>query len=107
MRGYPGALFVSAGGYHHHLGLNTWAGEGAPAPPPGARGLRSFTIVLPDGEALAATLTQSLAAAGLERARGRRASRRGPVRQPGSLLATPDRVASAAARACRSYWFAA
>ena len=56
MRGYPGALFVSAGGYHHHIGLNTWAGEGAPPPPPGARGLRSFTIVLPDEAALAATL---------------------------------------------------
>ena len=56
VRGYPGALFVSAGGYHHHVGLNTWAGEGAPPPPPGARGLRSFTIVLPDEAALAATL---------------------------------------------------
>ena len=52
MRGYPGALFVSAGGYHHHVGLNTWAGRGAPAPPRGARGLRSFTIVLPDETAL-------------------------------------------------------
>jgi catechol 2,3-dioxygenase len=28
---YPGALFLAAGGYHHHLGLNTWAGEGAPS----------------------------------------------------------------------------
>ncbi len=52
VRGYPGALFVSAGGYHHHIGLNTWAGEGAPPPPPGARGLRSYTIVLPDEAAL-------------------------------------------------------
>jgi len=43
----PGALFVSAGGYHHHLGLNTWVGVGAPAAPAGSRGLRSFTIVLP------------------------------------------------------------
>ena len=33
VRGYPGALFVSAGGYHHHVGLNTWAGEGAPPSP--------------------------------------------------------------------------
>ena len=48
VRGYPGALFVSAGGYHHHLGLNTWAGEGAPPPPPGSRGLRWFEIVVPD-----------------------------------------------------------
>jgi catechol 2,3-dioxygenase len=48
VRGYPGALFVSAGGYHHHLGLNTWAGEGAPPAPKGSRGLRQFEIVLPN-----------------------------------------------------------
>jgi catechol 2,3-dioxygenase len=54
VRGYPGALFVSAGGYHHHLGLNTWAGEGAPPPPPGSRGLREFEIVLPSAASLAA-----------------------------------------------------
>jgi catechol 2,3-dioxygenase len=54
VRGYPGALFVSAGGYHHHLGLNTWAGEGAPPPPPGSRGLREFEIVLPSPESFAA-----------------------------------------------------
>jgi catechol 2,3-dioxygenase len=44
VRGYPGALFVSAGGYHHHLGMNTWVGVGAPPPPPNAVGLRAFTI---------------------------------------------------------------
>ncbi len=44
VRGYPGALFVAAGGYHHHLGLNTWTGVGAPPPPEHAVGLRSFTI---------------------------------------------------------------
>jgi catechol 2,3-dioxygenase len=44
VRGYPGALFAAAGGYHHHLGLNTWAGIGAPPPPEHAVGLRSFTI---------------------------------------------------------------
>ena len=53
VRGYPGALFVSAGGYHHHLGLNTWAGEGAPRPPADSRGLREFEIVLPSAAALA------------------------------------------------------
>jgi catechol 2,3-dioxygenase len=42
------AAFVSAGGYHHHLGLNTWQGEGAPPPPADAAGLRYFTIELPD-----------------------------------------------------------
>ena len=48
----PSALFVSAGGYHHHVGLNTWAGVGAPAPPPGARGIVHFELVLPDGAAV-------------------------------------------------------
>lgn len=43
--------FVSAGGYHHHLGLNTWQGRGAPPPPPDAIGLRYFTIDLPDQKA--------------------------------------------------------
>jgi len=40
--------FVSAGGYHHHLGLNTWQGRGAPPPPADAVGLRYFTILLPN-----------------------------------------------------------
>ena len=44
VRRYPGALFVAAGGYHHHLGLNTWVGVGAPPPPENAVGLRAFTI---------------------------------------------------------------
>jgi catechol 2,3-dioxygenase len=50
VRSYPGALFVSTGGYHHHIGLNTWAGRGAPAPPPGARGLDAFAVAPPRGE---------------------------------------------------------
>ncbi len=44
--------FVSAGGYHHHIGLNTWQGEGAPAPAPDAVGLRYFTVELPNRAAL-------------------------------------------------------
>lgn len=47
-RGYPGALFLAAGGYHHHVGVNVWAGVGAPPPPPGAAGLLSFALRLPD-----------------------------------------------------------
>ncbi len=43
-----GALFISAGGYHHHIGLNTWEGVGAPPPPAGTVGLRHFEISLPD-----------------------------------------------------------
>lgn len=45
------ALFISAGGYHHHIGLNIWAGVGAPPNPEDATGLRFFTITLPDQEA--------------------------------------------------------
>jgi catechol 2,3-dioxygenase len=56
VRGYPGALFVSAGGYHHHLGLNTWHSRGAAPPPPGAIGLRSFEVLLPSAEALEGVL---------------------------------------------------
>ena len=52
VRGYPGALFVSAGGYHHHLGLNTWRSAGASPPPPDSIGLRSFEIMLPTQEEL-------------------------------------------------------
>ncbi len=44
--------FVSAGGYHHHVGLNTWQGEGAPPPAPNSLGLRYFSVVLPDQAAL-------------------------------------------------------
>ena len=40
--------FVSAGGYHHHIGLNTWQGEGAPPLPVDSLGLRAFSILLPD-----------------------------------------------------------
>jgi catechol 2,3-dioxygenase len=65
VRGYPGALFVSAGGYHHHLGLNTWAGPGAPAPPAGARGLARFVVQLPAGSDLG-EIEQRLARAGAE-----------------------------------------
>jgi catechol 2,3-dioxygenase len=44
------ALFFSAGGYHHHLGANTWAGVGAPPPPPNSVGLRYFEVQLANGE---------------------------------------------------------
>jgi catechol 2,3-dioxygenase len=60
----PSALFVSAGGYHHHIGLNTWAGVGAPPPPPGAIGLRHFVVKLPGAPALAA-VSERLRAAGI------------------------------------------
>jgi catechol 2,3-dioxygenase len=58
VRTYPGALFVSAGGYHHHLGLNTWNSAGASAPPPGSVGLRSYEIILPDARSLEVVLAR-------------------------------------------------
>jgi catechol 2,3-dioxygenase len=47
VRSYPGALFLAAGGYHHHIGLNTWQSEGAPPPPEGSLGLDRYELVLP------------------------------------------------------------
>jgi catechol 2,3-dioxygenase len=47
------AVFLSAGGYHHHLGLNTWAGEGAAPPPAGRTGLYHFAILYPSRRELA------------------------------------------------------
>src|SRR3982074_2973288 len=43
----PGMGFVSAGGYHHHLGLNEWAGQGAGPAPDVSAGLRTFTVEVP------------------------------------------------------------
>jgi catechol 2,3-dioxygenase len=51
----PSAAFVSAGGYHHHIGLNTWAGVGVSPPAAGSVGLNWYEIVLPNEEALAET----------------------------------------------------
>jgi catechol 2,3-dioxygenase len=56
---YPGALFLSAGGYHHHLGTNTWAGANAPLPSDADARLLEWNVILPDPadvDALAASL---------------------------------------------------
>jgi catechol 2,3-dioxygenase len=58
----PSAAFVSAGGYHHHLGFNTWRGEGVPPAPPHALGLRHWTVLLDDPADLAAVRTRVEAA---------------------------------------------
>src|SRR5437763_8926077 len=50
MTRYPGALFLSAGGYHHHVGVNTWRGEGVGPAPAGTVGLREWTIVHEEAE---------------------------------------------------------
>jgi catechol 2,3-dioxygenase len=80
--------FVSAGGYHHHLGLNTWQGVGAPPPPPDALGLRYFSIRLPDQEALQA-VTDRIEAAGIGFDRTRAGVSLRDPSQNGVLLITP------------------
>jgi len=52
------AAFLSAGGYHHHIGLNTWESKGATPPPPGHTGLYHTAFLYPDRTALANVLHQ-------------------------------------------------
>src|SRR5829696_433890 len=62
VRSYPGALFLAAGGYHHHVGLNTWASAGGPPHDPAARGLRDVAVVLPSAaerDAVAARVAEA------------------------------------------------
>lgn len=49
----PQAAFLSAGGYHHHIGLNTWESAGGTPPPPGHTGLYHTAFLFPDRKALA------------------------------------------------------
>jgi catechol 2,3-dioxygenase len=58
----PGAAFVSAGGYHHHIGLNTWKSLGGSPPPPGATGLYHLAILYPTRAALADALRRLMRA---------------------------------------------
>ncbi len=58
----PGAAFLGAGGYHHHIGLNTWESLGATPPPPGHTGLYHTAILYPDRRSLAQALTRVMAA---------------------------------------------
>jgi catechol 2,3-dioxygenase len=56
------AAFLSAGGYHHHIGLNTWESKGASPPPPGHTGLYHVAVLYPDRRSLAQALRRVLAA---------------------------------------------
>jgi catechol 2,3-dioxygenase len=56
------AAFVSAGGYHHHIGLNTWESQGGSPPPPGATGLYHVAILYPTRRALADALRRLIVA---------------------------------------------
>ena len=75
--GYPGALFLSAGGYHHHLGLNTWAADARPAGDDEAR-LLEWEMILPGAGDVRAAL-QNLEAAGVV---AEREGEEGVVRDP-------------------------
>ncbi len=57
----PSALFISAGGYHHHIGMNTWQSRGAGAAPTHTAGLHAFVIALPHREALAEVRSRLIA----------------------------------------------
>jgi catechol 2,3-dioxygenase len=59
------AAFISAGGYHHHIGLNTWESKGGPPPPPGTTGLYHLAILYPT-RALLADAVKRVLAAGIE-----------------------------------------
>lgn len=56
------AAFISAGGYHHHIGLNTWESKGGSSPPPGTTGLYHIAILYPTRASLADALRRVLAA---------------------------------------------
>lgn len=59
------AAFLSAGGYHHHIGLNTWESQGGTPPPQGTTGLYHIAILYPDRRSLADALRR-LVAAGID-----------------------------------------
>jgi catechol 2,3-dioxygenase len=60
----PSAAFVSAGGYHHYIGLNVWESRGGPPPPPGTTGLYHLAVLYPERRTLADALRR-LAGAGI------------------------------------------
>jgi catechol 2,3-dioxygenase len=85
-RSYSGALFLSAGGYHHHVGVNVWAGFGAPSPPADAVGLLSFGLHVPDVGAWE-DLVRRLTSAGVAVEEWRRDDT-----WVGALVRDPDRI---------------
>ena len=67
----PSASFISAGEYHHHVGMNAWHSRGGPVPPEGSLGLRSYEVLLPGaGDVDAARERLEAAGAPVERSNG-------------------------------------
>ena len=103
------AAFVSAGGYHHHIGLNTWHSKGGSPPPPGTTGLFHVAIRYPTRRALADALRRLIEAGvplegasdhGVSEAlyleRPRRQRDRALLGPPARAVAAPARTASVA-----------
>jgi catechol 2,3-dioxygenase len=62
MQRYPGAAFIAAGGYHHHIALNTWESHGGSPPPRGSTGLFHLAVLYPTRPALADALRRLMEA---------------------------------------------
>ena len=102
------AAFLSAGGYHHHIALNTWESAGGPPPPRGTTGLYHVALVYPDRQALAAALLRVVQAGDRARRRLRPRRLRGdlparPGRQRGRALPRPPAGRMAARRRGRRW----
>jgi catechol 2,3-dioxygenase len=90
---YPGALFLSAGGYHHHLGTNIWAGSSARAPAADQAQLLEWTLELPDADSVrnAASSLESAGFAAEIAAEGTLARTRDPWGTPLALVVREQR----------------
>ncbi len=98
----PSAAFVSAGGYHHHLGFNTWRGVGVPGAPDHRTGLRHWTVELPSAADVAAVRERAEAAGAPGRAvRGRLPRARPLGHRAGDRRARMSACRKRAARTCR------
>ena len=75
----PSAAFLSAGGYHHHIGLNTWESRNGTPPPGGTTGLYHAAIRYPDRAALGQALRRLVDAGHPHRGRVRSRRQRGPL----------------------------
>jgi catechol 2,3-dioxygenase len=97
----PSALFISAGGYHHHIGMNTWHSLHAGPAPAGIAGLRSFTIEMPNQEARDAVLARVRAAGYAATETGDFATFQDPWRNTICLTLGPVAVAQVATELTR------
>jgi catechol 2,3-dioxygenase len=89
MTRFPSAAFIAAAGYHHHLGLNTWRGEGAAPQPDGVVGLRHWTIVLQDAADVAAVRDRVVATGAEVEERPGGFRSRDPYRNAVEIVAAP------------------